>query len=380
MNHTTSITTGTIKIHSIWLLCWPFYPCANKTGFSMKFRKPNGTAAETCAQEPKGIILFPARMKISADIEASCECKPWATVAFWSEARLEAAQHMIKGLRADIAQARQFIADKPENKLVSFATMICGAIGVNASATPEQAYEAVSVFLKGYAAMEKNEESYQRTIRKIDLERRRFESEVAELRQQVYMPGDWKCDTCGFMQHNRVLNPETGECGARKVEEIPICPNKDGSPMRRMTWKEGSESNYEAAMRFMSERDGQSAFTDVLATAAGSYLKEADILLKEDAKCDHEVGICYCSYHRAHDALASILKQVSIPPEDRLRKALQMVEDSHRMDWIEAQTDGNGWEARQSSTGRGFRMHNSRSADASITARIAIDSARGRNL
>lgn len=49
--------------------------------------------------------------------------------------------------------------------------------------------------------------------------------------------------------------------------------------------------------------------------------------------------------------------------------------DSKRLDWIEAQTNGRSWCARQSSTGRGFRLHNTIYAPSSDTAREAIDAA-----
>lgn len=78
-------------------------------------------------------------------------------------------------------------------------------------------------------------------------------AEVAKLQQLVYMPGDWVCDTCGFTQHSRTLHASTGDVSAPRFEEVQICPNKDGQPMRRVTWKEGSESNYEAGERFLKE-------------------------------------------------------------------------------------------------------------------------------
>lgn len=52
--------------------------------------------------------------------------------------------------------------------------------------------------------------------------------------------------------------------------------------------------------------------------------------------------------------------------------------DTRRVDWIEAQTNGTLWQARQSTTGRGFRLHNSSLGFSS--ARYAIDGAIGDEL
>ena len=62
---------------------------------------------------------------------------------------------------------------------------------------------------------------------------------------------------------------------------------------------------------------------------------------------------------------------------------MKKITDRERLDWIERQTDGNHWIARQSTTGRGFRLHNTRVLTESIfdrkimkkTAREAIDAA-----
>lgn len=57
-----------------------------------------------------------------------------------------------------------------------------------------------------------------------------------------------------------------------------------------------------------------------------------------------------------------------------------MNKDTERLDWIESQTNGLIWIARQSTTGRGFRLHNAYSTRTdskleSATAREAIDKA-----
>ena len=59
----------------------------------------------------------------------------------------------------------------------------------------------------------------------------------------------------------------------------------------------------------------------------------------------------------------------------------QLKADGERLDWLEAQAVGygDGWTARMSRTGRGFRLHETRVRDGvvcSVTARLAIDLAR----
>jgi NTP pyrophosphatase (non-canonical NTP hydrolase) len=87
----------------------------------------------------------------------------------------------------------------------------------------------------------------------------------------VYMPGDWKCDGCGFTQHNRVLAPNG--VFADMKPELRACPN-DGRDMRPVTWKEASEENYQAAMRFLNERDeARRHYESLRAAALGLYRK-----------------------------------------------------------------------------------------------------------
>lgn len=48
--------------------------------------------------------------------------------------------------------------------------------------------------------------------------------------------------------------------------------------------------------------------------------------------------------------------------------------DTERLDWIERQTNMDAWTARQSESGRGFRLHNTNRSKFK-TAREAIDAA-----
>lgn len=53
------------------------------------------------------------------------------------------------------------------------------------------------------------------------------------------------------------------------------------------------------------------------------------------------------------------------------------ITDTERLDWLQAQAIGygNGWLARESTTGRGFRLHETEHEDAKPTVREAIDAA-----
>lgn len=61
----------------------------------------------------------------------------------------------------------------------------------------------------------------------------------------------------------------------------------------------------------------------------------------------------------------------------RLQNALEEArKDSARLDWLENQSSRyGGWIARESSTGRGYRLHETSRREASDTARAAIDAA-----
>lgn len=49
-----------------------------------------------------------------------------------------------------------------------------------------------------------------------------------------------------------------------------------------------------------------------------------------------------------------------------------LLKDKERLDWIENQSNGDDWIARDSTTGRGFRLHNT-TGNVEKTAREAID-------
>lgn len=58
----------------------------------------------------------------------------------------------------------------------------------------------------------------------------RLKAENARLDNLVFMPGDYKCPKCGFVNHRRSLSARTGEVRASIIEEDLQCPN-DGAQM-----------------------------------------------------------------------------------------------------------------------------------------------------
>lgn len=60
------------------------------------------------------------------------------------------------------------------------------------------------------------------------------------------VPGQWKCDQCGFVLVTVAINPATGASGPQTVIAQGDCPN-DGTPMRSLTWRELA----------IAQRDGQ---------------------------------------------------------------------------------------------------------------------------
>lgn len=81
------------------------------------------------------------------------------------------------------------------------------------------------------------------------------------------------------------------------------------------------------------------------------------------------------------DHVESLLSNcpVLIPAHD-LQKILaerdELKKDKERLDWVESQTNHDEWIARQSVSGRGFRLHNTTSDDRRSSARAAIDAAK----
>lgn len=67
-----------------------------------------------------------------------------------------------------------------------------------------------------------------------------------------YVPGMWKCKTCGFTQQNSVICPK-GVYANDKVNARP-CPN-DGDVMFPVTWQELADKNQAFGVRMLDERE-----------------------------------------------------------------------------------------------------------------------------
>lgn len=61
-------------------------------------------------------------------------------------------------------------------------------------------------------------------------------TELATLKSERYVPGQWKCDSCNFGLYQRTLNASDGSVSARDEQPDP-CPNCK-TVMRRVTWQE----------------------------------------------------------------------------------------------------------------------------------------------
>ena len=69
--------------------------------------------------------------------------------------------------------------------------------------------------------------------------------------ESLYVPGMWKCRTCGFTQHNNVICP-AGVYAFATVRTEP-CPN-EGDVMHPVTWRQLADENQAFAVRFIDER------------------------------------------------------------------------------------------------------------------------------
>jgi len=70
-----------------------------------------------------------------------------------------------------------------------------------------------------------------------------LERENEQLASQLYVPGNWKCRKCNFVEVKRSINAQTGDVGIAPQDRyvIPVCPN-DGQEMTYITWREQTEN------------------------------------------------------------------------------------------------------------------------------------------
>ncbi len=72
--------------------------------------------------------------------------------------------------------------------------------------------------------------------------RERRDAELAALREQVYVPNQWVCPTCGFVLSKMLLRASDGAVGIDTTEVQEICSN-DGSSLVRLTYEQASAEN-----------------------------------------------------------------------------------------------------------------------------------------
>lgn len=84
----------------------------------------------------------------------------------------------------------------------------------------------------------------------------------------VFMPASFVCGRCGFQLEKRTMVAATGQVGIRKGgEDADSCPN-DGTPLRRLMWKEAYEqcatSWHEAMLALIESVKLQSHYAELL--------------------------------------------------------------------------------------------------------------------
>lgn len=127
----------------------------------------------------------------------------------------------------------------------------------------------------------------------------------------------------------------------------------------------------------MSEHSPLSEIAQKIWEAAKAYQTETDRQFKA-----LENGDSYREeFHGALPIIAPLVQELEKFVDDYGKLVLDAATapDTVRLSWIEAQSNGMNWCARQSTTGRGFRLHNSEMRTNyrthHRTAREAIDAA-----
>lgn len=114
-----------------------------------------------------------------------------------------------------------------------------------------------------------------------------LEDQLAAARAATYIPGEYRCQKCGFVLMSSVMNPETGDVGAN--QERPKCPN-DGALMYRVTWAQAAREARDHAIASMGivnminalrEREGSSV-TILCENPEGSGSNKQAVLVSDD--------------------------------------------------------------------------------------------------
>lgn len=69
----------------------------------------------------------------------------------------------------------------------------------------------------------------------------------AENEAKLYVPGQWMCPKCGFMQGKSFIGANTGNVWANLEVHDEPCPN-DGAKMERLTWEQHARDAVRTAM------------------------------------------------------------------------------------------------------------------------------------
>lgn len=105
----------------------------------------------------------------------------------------------------------------------------------------------------------------------------------------VYVPGDWVCPKCGFVQSMRTLHADSGAVGTSPEVPLP-CPN-DGQYMERLTWKQHAQNATEVAtMALEGERLAKKQAEDMGRTLALVLLSAGTTLVPDSLVATYEAG------------------------------------------------------------------------------------------
>lgn len=95
-------------------------------------------------------------------------------------------------------------------------------------------------------------------------------AELATLRAEKYVPGQWHCDACSFSLYQRTLNAADGTVSARDTQPEP-CPNCN-TTLRRVTWQERA---YQAEDMLADAYDQRNKAIAIQTPAVNNFIAKA---------------------------------------------------------------------------------------------------------
>lgn len=75
---------------------------------------------------------------------------------------------------------------------------------------------------------------------------------LAWLLERRFVPGEWRCPSCGFVLHKRVIRVADMSVSVNDRDEAELCPN-DGATMKRVTWEQNSKDADAAGLALAKE-------------------------------------------------------------------------------------------------------------------------------